>query len=329
VADAALEGLRARLHGDVPKNTALPTEEVALLNDAAKAWKAIPEADFWAALAAVSRPAPNASPEAFLREQTAWMGLVAELSLADLTSPLAIPGGRADPPWTWNSAAEKADLVDTLVAAAAGSPTPVTAVLRRLRTLQRGADPLPRAIAAELAQLALAALDGVKPAPDLDRKRVVQLKERPPGPNATAQEQDEHRDRETLRTAAHSLVMVDTGYSQLDADLFRNKLSRLYREHREILRQYRPAKPNDENDPPGEERYRRLTEVVGPLDGAVIEALDKWSAAIASGSTDPAGYVDKAREVEAALQGLAAAGHRDAGPRPTARSCSTARPARR
>lgn len=308
VADAVLEGLRARLTGGAPRNDALPKDVVNLLNVAAKAWRSTSEADFWEAMAAVARPAGDVSPEAFLREQVAWMGLIATLSIGD--SP---PVRDGDPPWTWNSAAEKADLVDELVTAAAGSTTPVTAILRRLRTLQRGADPIPRAIAAELAQLAMAALAGVRPAEPPDRRDVLKVKERAPDPGATDQDKADHRARDGLRVAAETLVGLDEGIEgradPFDTALFRNKLSTLYVEWRERLRHYQPqeqagGQPPAKDDLPGEQRYRRLLEVVGPLDGAVVEALDAWSAAVASGSTDPADYLAAAREAEAALEGF-------------------------
>jgi hypothetical protein len=242
-------------------------------------------------MAKVAQPAKGASPEAFLREQAAWMGLVADLSLPDHNQP-----------WTWNSAAEKADLVDTLVTAATGSALPVTAVLRRLRTLTRGADPLPRAVAAELAQLALAALAGVKTAFEPDRAGVVNIKERPPEPTAPPAEQAEHVAREALRSVAHDLANFDAGLTDpWDTDLYRNKLSTVYAD---VKAQFRAREPEDPSEPSSEQRYQRLLEVVGPLDGAVIEALDTWSATIASGSTDPADYVAAAREVEAAIGGF-------------------------
>ena len=292
VADAALEGLRARLRGEAPRNEALPADLVTLLNEAAKAWRSTSDADFWASMAKVAQPAKGASPEAFLREQAAWMGLVADLSLPDHNQT-----------WTWNSAAEKADLVDTLVTAAAGSALPVTAVLRRLRTLTRGADPLPRAVAAELAQLALAALAGVKTAVEPDRNSVIMIKERAPEPTAPPAEQAEHDAREALRGAAHALVLVDDASmaDPFDTRLYRNKLSTVYAD---MMAQFRQMEPENPGEPSGEQRYQRLLEVVGPLHGALVEALDRWSAAIASGSTDPADYVAEAREVEAALEGF-------------------------
>jgi hypothetical protein len=291
VADAAIEGLRARLRGEHPRNDALPADLVALLNEAAKAWKSTSDADFWASMAKVAQPAKGSSPEAFLREQASWMGLVADLSLPDHNQP-----------WTWNSAAEKADLVDTLVAAAAGSALPVTAVLRRLRTLTRGADPLPRAIAAELAQLALAALAGVKTAAEPDRSGVIKIKERPPEQTATPAERTEHNAREDLRSVAQALLDFDADLTDpWDTRLYRNKLSTLYAD---VKAQFRRREPEDPSEPSSEQRYQRLLEVLGPLDGAVVEALDRWSATIASGSTDPADYLAAAREVEAVLEGI-------------------------
>jgi hypothetical protein len=187
--------------------------------------------------------AKDVSDEAFLREQAAWMGLIAELSVDDI-----------EPPWMWNSAAEKADLVDTLVTAAAGSQTPVTEVLRRLQTLTRGTDPLPRAIAAELAQLALAALGGVKSAAEPDRRGVVKIKERPSEPAATAQERADHQAREDLRSTAHALVGRDTGLPDpFNSGLFRDKLSTGYVDAFEQLRLTTLKSDNLT----GEERYHR------------------------------------------------------------------------
>jgi hypothetical protein len=56
VADAALEGLRARLRGEAPRNEALPADLVTLLNEAAKAWRSTSDADFWASMAKVAQP---------------------------------------------------------------------------------------------------------------------------------------------------------------------------------------------------------------------------------------------------------------------------------
>ena len=195
VADAAIDGLRELLNGE-GVSPALPKDLTTLLTAAGKAWRATSEADFWTDMAAAAQRPDGASDEAFLREQASWMGLVAELRDPDLKPPpKADKNDPTLPPWTWNTAAEKADLVDMLVVAAAGADSPAQAILRRLGTLTRGTDPLPRAIAAELAQLAFAALAGVKAAPALDRKEILTLKERAPGPNATLQEQTEHQTR--------------------------------------------------------------------------------------------------------------------------------------
>jgi hypothetical protein len=303
VADAAIDGLLDQLNGKKGWSPALPKEVTTLLTAAAKAWRATSEADFWTDMAAAAQRADGASDDAFLREQAAWMGLVAKLSDADL--PLPPKQGIVQPPaWRWNTAAEKADLVDTLVAAAAGADNAPRAVLRRLRTLTRGTDPLPRAIAAELAQLAFAALAGVKTAPALDRREVLTLKERAPDPNATLQEQAEHQTREALRSTAQALAARSGLSDPLQTALFRNKLSTLYAEMKEVLRLYESKDPTDEDDPPGEQRLQRLMDIVGTLDQAVVDGLDAWSATIASGSIDPADYLAKARVAKAALDGV-------------------------
>ena len=73
---------------------------------------------------------------------------------------------------------------------------------------------------------------------------------------------------------------------------------------KQMLRGYQPADPTDKDDLPGEQRLRRLMEIVGTLDGALVDGLDAWSAAIASGSTDPADYLANARVAKAALDGV-------------------------
>ena len=301
VADAAIDGLRDRLNGK-GWSPALPKDVTTLLTAAAKAWRATSEADFWTDLAAVAQHADGASDDALLHEQAAWMGLVAVLSDADLTPPpKADENDPTLPPWTWNTAAEKADLVDTLVTAAAGTDNPAQAVLRRLGTLTRGTDPLPRAIAAELAQLAFAALAGVKAAPALDRQDILSLKERAPDPNATQQELTEYQTREALRGIGKDLAARSGLRDPLRTSLFRNKLSTMYADMKQMLREYQPADATNEDDLPGEERLRRLMDLVGTVDGAVVDGLDAWSATIASGSTDPADYLAKARVAKAAL----------------------------
>lgn len=297
VADSALEGLRARLHGEAARDASFPPSLVALLQAAARAWKSTSDADFWRSLAVTARRPAEQTPEGFLREQAAWMGLVANLSAKDVK-----------PPWKWANAVEKADLVDTLIAVGTAAPEPVEAILKRLSTLQRGPDPVPRAIAAELAQLAIAALPGTTKAAEPDRRGVLLLKERPPGPDATTQAQATHESREALRSTAHSLVDTHEGTrDQLHAALFRSKLSTLYTEMKEQLRLLRPPPRRDDDDDPqpsGEERYRQLMDTLGPLDRALTEALDAWSATIGSGATDPARFVEPAREAEAAIEGV-------------------------
>ncbi|TWF74676.1 hypothetical protein FHX44_11557 [Pseudonocardia hierapolitana] len=141
---------------------------------------------------------------------------------------------------------------------------------------------------------------GAAPLPD--RRGAVLLDERPPLPNATAQEVAGHRAREALRAAAHALVMLDDGTpDRLAARLFRARLSTLYVDMREQLRQYAPRSDEDLS---GERRHRRLLDVLGPLDPALITALDRWSAMLATGSTDARRYVDPAREAQDAIEGV-------------------------
>lgn len=293
VAGASLEGLRARLRGEALHETALPQPLVALLDQAAAAWRTTSDSDFWQAMAVMAVRPPRMSPEQHLREQAVWLGVIAELGKAGIR-----------PRWTWTTAAEKADLVDTLITAATAADQPARMIMDRLRTLIRGADPLPRSISAELAQMAIAALGGITTAPMPGRRGAVMLKERPLPPHATTAEVAEHQAREALRSAAHALVAFDDGRpGRLAARLFRAKLSTLYVDGREQLRQYAP-RSDDPDDLPGEKRYHRLLEVLGPLDGAVIEALDRWSAAIATGSTDAQRYVDVAREAQGAFEAV-------------------------
>ena len=117
------------------------------------------------------------------------------------------------------------------------------------------------------------------------------LRERAPGANATA--------REALRVTAHALVSLGDGTpDRLATHLFRSRLSALYVDVREQLRQYAPRSDDDLS---GAERHRRLVEVLGPLDPALVEALDRWSATLATGSTDERRYVDAAREAHDAI----------------------------
>jgi hypothetical protein len=289
VADAALEGLRARLHNEAPKNDSLPPDEVTLLDDAAAAWKAISDTDFWTGMADAATPADGATRQGYLREQASWMGLVAQLSMKDHTVP-----------WTWASAAEKADLVDELIRPAAGADNPARAVMLRLTTLTRGQDAFPRAIAAELAQLAIAALAGEKQAAPPDRAGVLKLQVRPPASTAADADKDAFTTREALRDVGQDLVGPNPPYPKFDADLFRDRLSRLYLDARELLRQHQPN-PKDAKDRPGDVRYERLMAILGSRDMALIEGLDRWSETLASGSTDPADYLARARVVKAAL----------------------------
>jgi hypothetical protein len=301
VADTALLGLWARLRGRATDDENLPPQLVALLQAAARAWRSTSDADFWRSLAVTAQRPPEDTPEGFLREQAAWMGLVADLSAED----------DGKPPWKWASAAEKADLVDTLIAVGTAAPHPVQAILKRLSTLRRGPDALPRAIAAELAQLAIAALPGVTKA-ESNRRDVLRIKERPPGPDATTEAQAIHEAREALRSTAHSLVEKYQGLrDKLHAGLFRSKLSTLYAHMKEQLRleQLRLSQAprrddDDEPQPSGEERYREFMDTLGPLDRALTEALDAWSAAIGSGATDPATFVELAREAQATIEGI-------------------------
>jgi hypothetical protein len=130
----------------------------------------------------------------------------------------------------------------------------------------------------------------------------VLLDERPPRPNATPREVAVHRAREDLRAAARALVVLDDGTpDRLAARLFRTRLSTLYVDMREQLRQYAPRSDAELS---GERRHRRLLEVLGPLDPALISALDRWSTTLATGSTDARRYVDPAREAQGAVDGV-------------------------
>lgn len=290
VAAISLEGLRARLRGEPHPEAALPRSLVELLDQAAIAWRTTSDADFWRTMAARAARPHGMSPLQHLREQAAWLGVIAEL------------GKPGMPRWLWTTAAEKADLVDVLITAGSGTAVPAQTVMDRLRTLTRGPDRLPRAIAAELGQMALAALGGVTTAPPPDRRGAVMLKQRPPGPNATAREAADHQARETLRTAAHTLVTLDDGHpDRLAAHLFRARLSTLYLDMREQLRQYAPR---SDDDLTGEQRYRRLLGVLGPLDRMLVEALDRWGAVLATGSTDAQRYVDPAQRARGAIDGV-------------------------
>ena len=281
VAGAALAGLRARLRGASRGEAALPRPLVALLDQAAIAWRTTSDARFWRSMAATAARPHGMSPVEHRREQAAWLGVIAELGR---------PGA---PRWQWSTAAEKADLVDELICAGAGAPEPVQAVMARLSTLTRGPDRLPRAIAAGLAQMALAALGGVTAAPPPDRRGAVLLKERPTG-RAVA--------REALRATAHALLTLDDGGpDRLAAHVFRARLSALYVDTREGLRQY-AARSDD--DVAGDERYARLLAVLGPLDPALVDALDRWSATLATRSTDARRYVDVARAAHDAIAGV-------------------------
>jgi hypothetical protein len=289
VAGLSPAALRARLRGG--PQPVLPRSLDALLDQTAATWTDLSDADFWQVMAAAAVRPDGMSPERHVREWAACLGVVAELGRADV-----------GPRLVWATAAEKADLVDVLITAGTGATEPVQAVMDRVRTLTRGPDRLPRAIAAELARMALAALDGVVKAPPPDRRGAVLLRERPPRPDAMPREVAAHQAREALRGAAHSLVALDDGNpDQLSAHLFRARLSTLYLDMGEQLRQYAPR---SDDDLPGEKRYRRLLEVLGPLDRALVEALDRWSAALATGSTDPQAYVDVAREAESAIKGV-------------------------
>ena len=124
-------------------------------------------------------------------------------------------------------------------------------------------------------------------------------RERPPPPNATAREVAGHRAREVLRAVAQALVALDDATpDRLGAHLFRARLSTLYLDMREQLRQYAPRSDDDLS---GERRHRRLLEVLGPLDPALVAALDRWSATLATGSTDARRYVDPACEARDAI----------------------------
>ncbi|MHA6621212.1 hypothetical protein [Pseudonocardia sp. DLS-67] len=291
---SSLDGLQARLRGESHlEATGMPGPFVALLDETVLTWRTTSDATFWHAMAATAARPEGMSPVQHLREQAAVLAVVAELGRPDVEQR-----------WTWATAAEKADLVDVLITAGTGAAEPVQAVVDRLRTLTRGPDPLPRAPAAELAQMAVAALAGVTKAPPPDRRGALRLKERPPGPAATAEEAADHRAREALRSAAHALVLLDDGTrDRLAAHLFRARLSTLYVDMREQLRQYAPR---SDRDLPGAARHRRLMEVLGPLDRALVGALDRWSAALGTRSTEEWRYVQVAHAAQDAIEGVLA-----------------------
>lgn len=132
-----------------------------------------------------------------------------------------------------------------------------------------------------------------------DRRSVLLIGEPPPAAGAPVQERIAHQARETLRDTAHALVALDDGHpDRLSAHLFRSRLSTLYVDMREQLRQYAPR---SDDDLPGEARHHRLLDVLGPLDRALVEALDRWSAVLATGSTDALRYLDAARGAQEAV----------------------------
>jgi hypothetical protein len=135
-----------------------------------------------------------------------------------------------------------------------------------------------------------------------DRRSVLLIGEPPPAAGAPVQERIAHQARETLRDTAHALVALDDGHpDRLAAHLFRSRLSTLYVDMREQLRQYAPR---SDDDMPGEARHHRLLEVLGPLDRTLIEALDHWSAVLATGSTDAQRYLAAARAAREAVEAV-------------------------
>ncbi|OLT08876.1 hypothetical protein BJF90_12190 [Pseudonocardia sp. CNS-004] len=132
-----------------------------------------------------------------------------------------------------------------------------------------------------------------------DRRSVLLIGEPPPAAGAPVQERIAHQARETLRDTAHALVALDDGHpDRLAAHLFRSRLSTLYVDMREQLRQYAPR---SDDDLPGEARHHRLLDVLGPLDRVLVESLDRWSAVLATGSRDALRYLDAARGAQEAV----------------------------
>jgi hypothetical protein len=195
-ADTIIERLRLRVSGR--EDTFSIPADAATFDTVWKAWKAFDDPKFWASMARLV--AVDASTQRLsLSDQLVWMALVADLS------PLGPDG------WLWESAADKAALVDRLIAAA-GPEQSMAKLFELLATLRYENTALPRAVAAELAQLAIASLAGTTASPT-ERPTLAQILERPaPLPDLTgmsAAQRSEaifiHNLRETLRTSGRAL----------------------------------------------------------------------------------------------------------------------------
>jgi len=121
---------------------------------------------FWRSLAAATRTSPNLTASRV--DHLAWMGLVCELS------PL-------DADFGWERPRDQQQLVDRLIAAA-GEEYDIAAVYTQAADLLYNDEPLPRAVTAELVQLALANLAEV----NIDRAtRLSVLEVETPKPDTT------------------------------------------------------------------------------------------------------------------------------------------------
>ena len=143
-ADAVLEGLRERLAGVNREGSELSVT----LQQVADKWKDMTESEFWESLAVTlrttARGGETVRPRQLL-DQVLWMGIVGELSGPQLAT------------WIWESPDQKAAFVDQLIQAAGRPPDPAK-MYEKAATLMSDSETLPRAITADLAQLALAAL---------------------------------------------------------------------------------------------------------------------------------------------------------------------------
>ena len=226
----------------------------------------------------------TSTPTAELGKQLVFMGLTAELNPMTET-------------FTWPTSDAKALAVDELLAAASkgkGSPVDLAGLYRRAATLTMNGTSVPRAITAELVRMAIADLSlGNHPSvgrfetPNTDNIKTSLAAETPPSDPA---EQKAAQDRNDARTSARALLPGSGAAKQVGGTAQQETLRTTMRASRGYLGDMLTYHADRIVDLVG--RTPGGSKASGQLDTIVSisqlgDAVDAWSAAYRSSTTDP------------------------------------------
>jgi hypothetical protein len=285
----AADGVLAQLAGALPLAGATgPAAEMA------RTWRGTTEPAFWSSLAAATQASAELTGSRI--DHLVWMGLVCELSPMD-----------AD--FAWERPRDQQQLVDHLIAAA-GEEHDIDMVYDAAAQLRYNGRELPRAVTAELVQLALANLAEVQ----VDQSsRLDVLDNKPPEPDYAsmtasnaARARKLYDAREMLRNnalALHTEPMAPTGreaykdpWRSMRATAYGYALVELWTGSLSNARGLIDRRDN------ATARRAKFDKVVA--DSTVPELLVTWSTGVAGDSPDLTGLAETSRALTAEITRL-------------------------